>query len=245
MNTVFKEWRKCFSGKFEFTNMKELYAEESFEVLQNVKNKNYLYKSYQYTRSESGELLKVFTEYEITESLILDRVLVQKNVGHWNVKEEYKFNVNNNSLTYLFKSPEQEQSEEHTILKRFSIQTPAAICAAIFSLYKKLDTAARFPVNAWQSSNSMSYTAPIEEKLFFVSYEVKEGQNFTINTLNCQYIKCSLHSKDLQDDDTSEIPIVMHISKKFALPFYIRYTTDIVVKLTQLEVSADIEDYNL
>ncbi len=124
-------YKKLFSGKYEFYTEGKQYAEESFEVMQHHENKYLWFRSYLYTRSSTGELLKIFIDYELTESFGIRIIRIKKNAGKWTTEEEYLFDPKENILHYSFKNPEGEHKEERAFIKRFFVQTPSVLCSAL------------------------------------------------------------------------------------------------------------------
>jgi len=237
-------WAKAFSGKFEYFKPDGIYAEESFEVLVHTHNRQYLYKSYLTTRADTGELFKIFTEYQLHESFIPIKVEIIKQVGGWEASEEFLFDLRTNTLNYTFKNKEEKKEQVLNLFKRFVIQTPSGICNALFSLHKKIDVTSRQPISMITTPNKVSWTGSMKENTMYISYLIKEGQNFLINGCSYQFLHCEIFAKD-PNEGINEIPIEMKISKKFALPFEIKFDNKHYVKLIQLTTSPNLGVYDL
>lgn len=232
--------KKIISGKYELFAEGVQYAEESFEILTNTETKSLLYKAYLSTRSSTGELLKIFIDYELTENFYTREVKIKKNAGKWTTEEEFNFDPKDNLLHYRFKSDGVEEKEERAIVKRFFIQTPSVLCSALFATAKKVESSARNPAVLIKSPNILNYEGPIEEYTIFISYEAREGQTFHINQTHYQYIRCELYATDLGELE-NEFPIVIQVSKKFCLPFLVQFDHQHQARLVQLETAGNID----
>lgn len=232
--------KKLFSGKYDFYVEGKQYAEESFEVIQHTELKTVLYRSYLSTRSATGELLKLFIDYELTENFHTKSVKIKKSAGKWATEEDFIFDHKDNILHYTFKNPDGIHKEERIIVKRFYIQTPSVLCSALFSTTKKPDNSARNPIVLIKSPNILNYDNPLEEYTVFVSYETRDGQTFTINQNNYLYTRCELYATDLGELE-NEFPIVIQVSKKFSLPFLVQFDRQHQARLVQLDTAASID----
>jgi hypothetical protein len=233
-------FKKLFSGKYEFYAEGNQYAEESFEVMQHNESKSLWFRSYLHTRSSTGELLKIFIDYELTEGFGLKSIRIKKNAGKWTTEEEYIFDPKENLLKYKFKNPEGEHKEERAFIKRFFVQTPSVLCSAFFASNKKTESSARNAIVLLKSPNIINYEGPLEEYTAYVSYEAREGQTFNINQNNYQYIRCDLYSSDVGELE-NEFPIVIQVSKKFSLPFLVQFDHHHQARLVQLDTAASID----
>lgn len=238
--SFYNSFKKLFSGKYEFYSEGNQYAEESFEVSQHVESKCLWFRSYLHTRSSTGELLKIFIDYEVTENFGTKTVRIKKNAGKWTTEEEYNFDPKDNILRYSFKNPEGEKNEERVLIKKFYVQTPSVLCSAFFASTKKAENTARNPVALIKSPNIINYEGPLEEYTIFVSYDSREGQIFNINQSNYQYVRCDLHSTDF-GELANEFPIVIQVSKKFSLPFLVQFDNHHQARLVQLDTAASID----
>lgn len=229
-----------FTGKYEFFADGNQYAEESFEVQQHAQLKTYWFRSYVFTRSNTGELFKIFVDYELYESFTTKVVRIKKTAGSWTTEEEYIFDPKENVLHYSFKNPDGTHKEERAVLKKFFVQTPSALCSSLFAASKKGESSGRSPFVLMKSPNMINYEGPIEEHTIFVSFETKESQSFNINNNHYQYTRCDIYSSDAGELE-NEFPVVIQISKKFALPFLIQFDQHHQARLIQLDTAANID----
>lgn len=237
---VLPTYKKLISGKYEFYAEGEPYAEESFEILHSVEAKSYMYKTYLFTRSSTGELLKIFIDYEITENFYTRHVKLKKTAGKWTTEEIFSFDQKENILNYTFKNPDGINKEQRVIVKRFYIQTPSILCSALFANGKKLENAARNPAVLIKSPNILNFEGPLEEVTIFVAYDGREGQTFNINQNQYHYVRCDLFAGNLGEVE-NEFPIVIQISKKFLIPFLFQFDQHHQAKLVQLETAPSID----
>lgn len=233
-------FKKLFSGKYEFYSEGHQYAEESFEVMQNSESKSLWFRSYLHTRSSTGELLKIFIDYELSDVFVLKNIRIKKNAGKWTTEEEYFFDPKENILRYKFKNPEGEHKEERAFIKKFFVQTPSVLCSAFFAFNKKTESSTRNAIILLKSPNIINYEGPLEEYSAYVYYEIREGQTFNINQNNYQYVRCDLYSSDV-GELKNEFPIVIQVSKKFSLPFLVQFDQHHQARLVQLDTAASID----
>lgn len=233
-------WKKLFTGKYEFYADGNQYAEESFEVQQHAQHKTLWFRSYVFTRSNTGELFKVFVDYELFDTFMTRVVRIKKTAGSWTTEEEYYFDPKENLLKYSFKNPEGVHKDERAVLKKFFIQTPSALCSALFAASKKGDNSGRSPYVLMKSPNLINYEGPMEEYTVFVSFETKDAQTFNINNSQYQYTRCDIYSTDAGELE-NEFPVVIQVSKKFALPFLVQFDQHHQARLVQLDTAANID----
>jgi hypothetical protein len=233
-------YKKLISGKYEFFSEGQQYAEESFEILTHAESKTIWYKTYLFTRSTTGELLKIFIDYELNENFFTKSAKIKKNAGKWTTEENFIFDPKENILHYSIKNPDGEHKEDRVILKRFYIQTPSVVCSALFASGKKTDNSARNPAVLIKSPNNLNYEGNLEEYTIFVSYDSRDSQTFNINQNHYQYIRCELYATDLGELE-SEFPIVLQISKKFCIPFLVQFDLQHQARLVQLETAGSID----
>lgn len=241
-----KQWKNLVTGKYTLYQDTDEYAQESFEINLNQQTHHTIFHSYLFSRSETGEVIKIFCDYELNEQFSPVKVTLQKNIGKESVEEVYRYNQKDNVLTYTFNNAHETHTEQKNIFKKFAIQTPCVLTSAFFSLYKKADFTARQSIALIKSLNRLEYAKPLQEEVGHISYEFSEQQVYQLNQSSFNYIDCSLYSQDLQQEkQQEEKPIKFQISKKFALPYAVIYNEHISMKLTSINVHADLGDQQL
>ena len=225
--------KKVYRGAFNYLRANSVYSEEAFEVWRDRKEMTYNYVSEIHSRVSTGELLKVFINYQVGKDFIPVRVVVKKDLGKEKTEETYSFNSKKNILDYQFKNRRVKEKLEISTPPRFHIATPAACCSMMFILTKKFDSTGKNLYSVFTCDNKWDYESPPEQKSLALERVSITSESVMINEQEVQAIQYRLYEDPKNEDHKNIVKppgINVWLSRHIAIPYSL--TSDDGTKIT-------------
>jgi len=187
MDNEINSIHKIYRGAFDYFRKGVIYSEETFEVFKDKKHYTYRFISEQHTRTSTGELLRITTDYLINKSWIPQSVSIRKRLGGQEVTELFEYDPNSSSVIYTF-TPSKGRPTQNKIPSppHYHICTPTTVTSFLFVLSKKFDTTSRNDYTVLLAKNQWKY---IEVPKFF---------NISLERVNVTSETISIGGHDLQ-----------------------------------------------
>jgi hypothetical protein len=177
---AYRKEDKIYRGAFNYYRNENIYAEETFEVFRDKKEKSYHYISEAVVKVATGEVLSIHVEYIVNKDYIPTFVLIEKLMGKEVTKETYEYNLKQNHLAYKFNSSKNEEyNTEIATAPKYHISTPTAASSMLFMRSKKFDASGKNSFNFLVGFNQWEFKeAPAFKNI------ILERTNLTTEKLN-------------------------------------------------------------
>lgn len=205
-------------GSYLFYEKGVNYSQESFKFIHDPDLQQFHLVSEILSRVETGEFLKILVRYEMNHHYIPIHIRVEKNMGNQNSLETYTVDTTEQELSYSFQNTHGTQDYRRPLNARHYLTTPAFATSAFFTLSKKFDQTGRTPIVFLSSPNDWSYEGPLEEKIIYGEFKVRDSEEFKINDKELDAYHLFLYEHPASEHSDEE-PVNLFISKHHGLPY--------------------------
>lgn len=227
---------KILEGKFLYFKDGNQYSEEFFTLEREDKtNGNFTFSSEILSRVQTGEFLKIYTDYELTSKMDPLNAKVTRSLGKNKSTERYYIDQKDKIVTYTFDGRDGYNDFEKIVNGKFHIATPSFCTSALMTLMRKIDPVQRTPYLVLSSQNIWEYTGPFEESLVFVELKSHEPETIVVNNNELTATLCHF----FEDDRDSKIPAepsAFYLSKHFSIPYKAIFQGGIEIRVQKLKI---------
>ncbi|MEI8346958.1 MAG: hypothetical protein WCG27_05800 [Pseudomonadota bacterium] len=234
-----------FEGSYDYFKKGHIYAEEKFQVYKDQKVYDHIFISELLSRTNTGEMLKINTDYEISKDWIPQTIKIKKRLGEKEASESFYYDRKNNIVQYKFVSNEKKTESRITTAPRFHVSTPTAASSMLFILAKRFDATARNDYGVISSFNQWKYVEPprtqnISLERVSVGNEVMIVNDQELSCVKYRILETVKFSDQnmRKDQKVPHPPLMVYLSNHLAIP-YIREGED--GSRVQIKFLKDIE----
>lgn len=216
---------KVYRGAYNYYKGDTIYAEEEFEVYKDKKELSMSFFSSMFSRVATGELLNIYTDFQVSKDFIPQKVLIERTMGNEIVREIYDFDKRNNIIDYIFIN---KDGEEHCRINsgpKFHITTPTTASSMLFSKSKKEDTSGKNFFTLITSHNKWTYEAPPAQKTIIWQKVSLTTENLLIEgaTVQATQYRIIEEAQNMDEEKLEKLPnIKVYQSRHATIPYMIK-----------------------
>lgn len=228
--------QRLFEGNYIFLKNDEKYSDESFFINHDLSSHNYSYHSESFSRTTSGETLKLEVSYHLTKFFAPTLVEINRSLGANRSKEVFSINPKSQTYQYSFSANNQKAQlcEGSYQNGRHFIATPSFACSALYTLNRRFDSTGRTPINVISSENTWNFATEPEEKTLYIELQAHESGHVMIGGNELQATHYSLYQYNTLAG-SHELPTHLFISKHYGLPYKLEDPSGVIVQVDKLK----------
>jgi len=211
--------KKLYRGAYHYLKETNSYADETFEVFQDLKDLSLSFQSEINCRVATGEILKININYIVSKNYTPKAATIIKELGTEKVVEQFTNDKAKNILYYKFKNESKIYETNIKTPIKFHIITPAAVSSLLFILSKKFDFTSKnlytgiTSINQWNFDEELQVQKVVLEKTSLSS----EALAIDGNEVQATRYLLSEKSKDSSKDTENNIEVLM--SRYQSIPY--------------------------
>lgn len=227
--------QKVYRGAYRYIKGNHVYSEETFDVYRDKKELTFTFISEAISRVSTGELLKIYTNYQVGKDFVPFNVQIKKELGKESSEEQFKLDDKKNILKYVFKSKRNKEVVEINVPPRFHIATPTSCTSMLFFLSKKFDATSKNYYTVLQSNNKWDYESPIVSKSLGLERISLTSETIYINGTELQAVQYKVFedSKGLDSAGmmSPQKSMNVYLSRYHAIPYSIKADDGYMVQI--------------
>lgn len=234
---------KIFRGSFNYFRNENSYAEESFDIYLDKREKSFHYISETVVRVTTGEILNIHVEYIVNKEYIPTYVGIEKLMGKESTKETYEYSTKRNYIIYTYiNSKGDKHVDEIATAPKYHITTPTAASSMLFIRSKKFDASGKNSFNILSANNHWEYKEAPKFKNILIERATLTAEKMNIDGQNVQATQYKMYDEDTDFKlvkDPAHIKI--YLSQHGAIPYLIRTDDGTKIQIKYLNDLAEKE----
>lgn len=220
---------QIIKGRYLYKKNGSIYSEEDFKIFhEDQQHGRFIVNSEVTSRVSTGEFLKIFVDYTLTEQFGPISLTIRRSLGRNNSVEKFHYNHNESLLKYSFRGTKGEGECEKGVLGQFFINAPCTVTSMLMTVPKKISPIYRTAYDVITSNNVWDYQGPIEQTKVYLEQVQPEPVGITLNNkeITATFYQLFQYDKSAAQKET---PVSFYISKLFNIPYLVKIPDDITI----------------
>jgi hypothetical protein len=227
--------QKVYRGAYRSMKGNNVFSEETFDVYRDKKELTFTFITEAIARVSTGELLKIYTNYQVGKDFVPLYVQIKKDLGKESSEEIFKLDDKKNILKYTFKSKRSKETQEITVPPRFHISTPTFCTSMLFFLSKKFDATSKNYYTVYQSMNKWDFEHPLVSKSIGLERISLTSETIFISGVELQAVQYKVFEDPKTFDPTGmsgpSKNLFVYLSRYHAIPYSIRGDDNLIIQV--------------
>ncbi|MEX0798870.1 MAG: hypothetical protein WEB87_05610 [Bacteriovoracaceae bacterium] len=226
---------KIIEGKYNYFQKNQIYCEEHFKVFKEEKRHgNFTFNAELLSRVDTGEFLKIYVDYELTNNFEPLNLRVKRSLGGSKSSERFSVDLKDKKISYAFNGKNGFHENEKVVTGKFHIASPAFCSSMLMTQARKIDPVHRTAYDIVSSSNIWTYEEPFHESMLHVELMKLEPVTIELQGNEVQASHCNIYEEDkLKNPNAAGYPL--YVSKHYQIPYMAQFQGGIRVEVESLK----------